>query len=622
MNDEYRYCECSNGHRDVLHHPRLGVDICTQCGGVIRPRDEDDGKKSYDEPHISKDEFSHEDSSSVRTRQHTPCISKEEQRNEYSKKAWDSYMGFKEEEALHYIDLALDLDKSNSNNWNKKAIILEAMKRYKESEYCYDMSLDLSFDNLVCDNKVRMLYDWTSKLIEEAKNLPNGLKKLEEAKEINMRAITSRPGENSEEDLDKYLGQRDTINSYIDQEKEYQRNLETLKTYSRDELFGIIHKLYTNNVYPAPGTALKLVKLRENNESYKKIAVYAGDEKIGYVATYTKSELYSSASELQDKIQNTAEGIYLPPLQRYGEVPRLFGRIIKYEEDLDNDQEKECQRNLETLKTYPKEELFTIAGRNLYKNNIHLTPNMPLKLVKEQDNEYDKNAIAVYAEDEKIGYVANGDNTTCEFTTDANGLEYLPEITDARYIMNYRDSYHVARIIKDRYINLRLANRYKRKEEYSKALDCYNEVLELNPDDEYCLNRKPELLCLLKRWDEALKFYDIMGNWSGKASVFIEMGNYEDAFNCYDAIDDWYGKAIVLIHMGRYEEVLECCDKLAESPFYVRNLRDIGMLLIRFERYEEAVECLDRALSKSPNEPSVLSLMDYALSCLEEEIGG
>ena len=477
MNDEYRYCECSNGHRDVLYHPRLGVDICTQCGGIVRPNDEDNGKKIYDEPRISKEE----------------C-----QPNEYSKKAWAYYMDFKEEEALHYIDLALDLDKSHSDNWNRKAIILEGMKRYKESERCYDISLNLSFSNVVCDNKVRMLYDWASQLIEEAKKLQNGLKKLEEAKKINMRAITSRSGENSEEDLDKYLGQRDTINSYIDQEKEY-------------------------------------------------------------------------------------------------------------------------QRNLETLKTYPKEELFTIAGRHFYNNKILLTPNMHLKLVKEPDNEYDKNAIAVYAEDEKIGYVANGDKT-CELTTDANGLEYLPEITYARYIMNYCDSYHVAKIIKDRYINLMLANRYKRKGEYSKALDCYNEVLELDPDDEYCLNRKPELLCLLKRWDEALKFYDMMGNWSGKASVFIEMGNYEDAFNCYDAIDDWYGKAIVLIHMGRYEEVLECCDKLVGFPFYVRNLRDIGMLLIHFERYWEAVECLGRALSKSPNEPSVLSLMDYALSCLEEEI--
>ena len=41
-----------------------------------------------------------------------------------SDEVWDYYMDFKEADALHYINLALDLDKSHSNNWNIKAIIL------------------------------------------------------------------------------------------------------------------------------------------------------------------------------------------------------------------------------------------------------------------------------------------------------------------------------------------------------------------------------------------------------------------------------------------------------------------------------------------------------------------
>ena len=40
------------------------------------------------------------------------------ERNSYAKKAWDYYMDFKEEEALHYIDLALDLDRNYSKGWN------------------------------------------------------------------------------------------------------------------------------------------------------------------------------------------------------------------------------------------------------------------------------------------------------------------------------------------------------------------------------------------------------------------------------------------------------------------------------------------------------------------------
>ena len=92
-----------------------------------------------------------------------------DKRDEYSKKAWDYYMDFKEEDALRYINLALDLDSDNARNWNKKAIILEAMKRYGESEECYDKSLELAFDNLVSDNEVRMLFDWAFLLIDESK---------------------------------------------------------------------------------------------------------------------------------------------------------------------------------------------------------------------------------------------------------------------------------------------------------------------------------------------------------------------------------------------------------------------------------------------------------------------
>ena len=253
------------------------------------------------------------------------------ERNSYAKKAWDYYMDFKEEEALHYIDLALDLDRNYSKGWNIKAIILEGMKRYSESEKCYDRSLELSFDNLVCDNKVRMLYDWAGELIRESKELPNGLDRLEEAKEKNMKAIAARPGENSEEKLDKYLNQRDTINFYIDYEKEYLKNLDTLKKYSKDELFTITGTRFYENVTLTPGMALKLVKEPYNEHDRDAIAVFADDKKIGYVANndYTKSELTSSASELQDKFQNIAQGSYLLNLNRYADIQFTIGRIMK-----------------------------------------------------------------------------------------------------------------------------------------------------------------------------------------------------------------------------------------------------------------------------------------------------
>ena len=58
--------------------------------------------------------------------------------------------------------------------------------------------------------------------------------------------------------------------------------------------------------------------------------MYAQDEKIGHVANkdYTKYELTSSASELQDKIADTAEGVYLFYLDSYSKIQFSIGRII------------------------------------------------------------------------------------------------------------------------------------------------------------------------------------------------------------------------------------------------------------------------------------------------------
>ena len=184
--------------------------------------------------------------------------------NEYSKKAWNYYMEFQEEEALHYINLALDLNDRHANNWNRKAIILEGMKRYAESEKCYNKSLELSPQKLVYENKARMLLSWSHQLLEESKELPNGLNKLKEAENKIIKAMNALPGD-SEEDINKYLRMRDSINFYIDYENKFQRNLETLKGYDKFELFTITgRKFYRNNITLTSGMPLKLVKEPDN----------------------------------------------------------------------------------------------------------------------------------------------------------------------------------------------------------------------------------------------------------------------------------------------------------------------------------------------------------------------
>ena len=110
--------------------------------------------------------------------------------------------------------------------------------------------------------------------------------------------------------------------------------------------------------------------------------------------------------------------------------------------------EKKYQRNLDTLKPFDKSELFTITGRQFYKNNINLTPGMPLKLIKEPDNEHDKDAIAVYAEDEKIGYVANSEYTLMDKVKSASKLKnIISDNAKAEILFVYLDEYTIAKVL-------------------------------------------------------------------------------------------------------------------------------------------------------------------------------
>ena len=256
----------------------------------------------------------------------------ERKRDEYSRKAWNLCNDLRYDDALHYIDMALNLDSMNAGNWNKKAIILDFMARYEEAEKCYDTSLGLSSSNLVFDNKARMLRYWAGNLIEESKKKPDGLATLYDAWEINRRAIDALPGDKSEEDIKNYFNQRDTIEFYIDYEKKYQKNVETINGYAKSELFTISGmQFYRIGINLSAGMALKLVREQENEFDRDAIAVYAKGEKIGYVANseYTKYERTSSASELKNEIQSVAQAEYVVYLDRYADIQFAIGRLIK-----------------------------------------------------------------------------------------------------------------------------------------------------------------------------------------------------------------------------------------------------------------------------------------------------
>ena len=248
----------------------------------------------------------------------------------YSDKAWSLHMDGNNDEALTYINMALDLDSSYYNDWNRKAIILESIYRFYDSEKCYNRSLELSSNSVVADNKARMLKKWAYNILDISEGMTFRLEMFEAAKNAIVKAINSLPGE-SKENINDYLDLRDRIDSYIDYERKFQKNLDEVKKYDCGELFTITGVNYhKNGAVLAEGMSLRLLKEPDNEFDSDAIAVYAGDEKIGYVANsdYTAYELTSKASEIHGKIPDECPAEYMFFLERYSKVHHYIARII------------------------------------------------------------------------------------------------------------------------------------------------------------------------------------------------------------------------------------------------------------------------------------------------------
>ena len=252
-------------------------------------------------------------------------------RDECARKAWDFYNDFRDEDALDYIERALDIDGEDSENWNKKAIILEAMKRYEESERCYSTSLDLCWSDVVSDNMAKMLYYWALQLFEDSKKQDYGLDMLDGAKRIAKRAMAARPGGRSSQNIDMYLSLWDRINYSIGHERKYQTDLDELRGYYKSKLFTITGIRFNYNGPLYRNMPLELRREPDNAYDPDAIAVYSNGGRIGYVANSkrTTHELTLSASELQSELKDGDKVEYVLHLERYADVQFHIGRIVR-----------------------------------------------------------------------------------------------------------------------------------------------------------------------------------------------------------------------------------------------------------------------------------------------------
>ena len=69
-------------------------------------------------------------------------------------------------------------------------------------------------------------------------------------------------------------------------------------------------------------------------------------------------------------------------------------------------------------------------------------------LIREPENEHDSDAIAVYLDKEKIGYVANSEYTLMEKVKSASKLKnIISDNTKAEILFVYLDEYTIAKVL-------------------------------------------------------------------------------------------------------------------------------------------------------------------------------
>lgn len=156
-------------------------------------------------------------------------------------------------------------------------------------------------------------------------------------------------------------------------------------------------------------------------------------------------ELIENALEILPKSEDPSEfyflkGEILEALREPVEAKKSY--LIAYKEF---DKLEEFEAQVEYLNT-TDDTLINISGSYFY--NFTPSDDLIVNLVKEDDNEHDPDAIAVYFENEKIGYIANSDYTLIDEVKSASKIKNsLNENAQAKILFVYLDQYIIAKVL-------------------------------------------------------------------------------------------------------------------------------------------------------------------------------
>lgn len=671
--------------------------------------------------------------------------------------AWELYMNHKDKEALDLINQALSHNNQHSNNWNKKAIILEGLQRFEESKQCYDKSLSLNRKQLVVENKARMLKSWAAELFWGNDNLPKAIELLNEA----IKDLSSLPS--TEEDINSYKMFVRNIQDKIDeiekakQSKNYSnlkdnlpsnviraltkegRSLESgiynltefIKDFERKQKECVFNKVYYHGkiirgnvgvtrhigisgilvefnkpnsnlnskividfspnqdhvyldqdyieiidedyIFNKPKISeLKQVMKRAGYDSPEIVSVYGNG--VSVAIQFRKNELlirkfdvslknneimgseeYINVSDCYYASKNTSERTIIqqevkrieteyncslvhidPPQGMFFEGKDGKDIIFVY-----NYKTKKIEKPKEdsALEKYHDEELIVITG-TYYDFIKEFKKGMKFKLVKESRDKEAYNAIAVYLDNNKIGYVENGFQHH-KGTSLADEMN-IPDNCYAEYLLHHYDSgkfYHVARLIENKDAEndesnpnpitdpkLRIkverlhqiASIHLRKSEFDIAIVYLKELLAIESSNISFLQAAGYCCHELKQYDESLQYFSKIleldsNNYNSLffiSKMLTELERYEESMEYLNRLiklkpddpNNWFYKASNLVALGQYDEADTYFDKAIKlNPALIHVWYQKALNLITLKHYEEAISCLDKVIKLNPS---------------------
>jgi len=152
---------------------------------------------------------------------------------------------------------------------------------------------------------------------------------------------------------------------------------------------------------------------------------------------------------------------------------------------------------------------------------------------------------------------------------------------------------------------------------YKESLAWYNRVLEVDPNDIQVWNRKGTILCFLKKYEESRQCYDKVKElnpnedntmiWHERGNAFYELKRYNEAIKCYD-------KIIEICKKDPYSPRISCNEAIEATKGYEKAIKknpdsnnntdlwyNKGLFHEHVRHKIEALKCYDKIIEINPN---------------------